>query len=557
MFAGLTPWHILLYRIDELPCWKISKPPSTRHIAFWDEWQYLPIPDLDKHLLLVLERSPTEGQAALNYLSSTRQRWAADCRPNRTRHPPARALRHPSRISPKSTKPSPSAISAAPPTPSSAASTASAKTPPPPSTKPAPTTSALPSPQSPKSLDALIRELTRSSDKYAVRFRPIAQRWSRIIALHIQDLTQAAEQRQEIDSPYIIGVPLTERQEIFVGRIDISARIEQLLLDRRRPPLLLYGQRRTGKTSLLHNLGRLLPNSVVPLFVDLQGPASSASDHAGFLYNLARGMATSAQRQRSLSLPPLSRETLTADPFTSFDEWLDAVEATLQGSTALLTFDEFEVLDQALTTGRFSETLVLGMLRNLIQHRPRFKVLFAGSHTLEEFQRWSSYLINAQTLHLGYLKDDETRQLIERPSADLALRYRPEACDRVLALTKGHPFLVQLLCAEIVVLKNEQDPSVRRLATLKDVNAAVPEALSSGSMFFSDIEGNQLSETATKLLHYMAAQGEGAIANPSALAQHCDNADFAAAIALLQQRELIDAAEERVSNSSGANPAVV
>ncbi|MEO0407567.1 MAG: AAA family ATPase, partial [Cyanobacteria bacterium P01_A01_bin.135] len=370
------------------------------------------------------------------------------------------------------------------------------------------------------------------------------QRWSRIVALHIQDLAQAAEQRQEIDSPYIIGVPLTERQEIFVGRTDISARIEQLLLDRRRPPLLLYGQRRTGKTSLLHNLGRLLPSSVVPLFIDLQGPAASASDHAGFLYNLARSMATTAQRQRSLTLPPLTREALTTDPFTSFDEWLDAVETTLQDSTALLAFDEFEVLDQAFTKGRFDEAQVLGMLRNLIQHRPRFKVLLAGSHTLEEFQRWSSYLINAQTLHLGYLKPDEARQLIEQPSPDFALRYEPEACDRVLALTQGHPFLVQLLCAEIVVLKNEQDPSVRRLATLQDVEEAVPETLSSGSMFFSDIEGNQLTPAANQVMRQITAQGEGATVPQVTLTQQMPNVDVAEAIALLQRRELIDPTEE-------------
>ena len=46
-----------------------------------------------------------------------------------------------------------------------------------------------------------------------------------------------------------------------------------------------------GKTSLLNNLGRLLPSTIVPLFIDLQGPASRASDHAGLLYNLARAMA--------------------------------------------------------------------------------------------------------------------------------------------------------------------------------------------------------------------------------------------------------------------------
>ncbi|MGF1515871.1 MAG: ATP-binding protein, partial [Elainellaceae cyanobacterium] len=280
----------------------------------------------------------------------------------------------------------------------------------------------------------------------------------------------------------------------------------------------------------------------VPLFIDLQGPPTSASDHAGFLYNLARGMATSAQRQRSLALPPLSRDALDADPFTSFDEWLDAVESALEGSDALLAFDEFEVLDQAFTKGRFDETLVLGMLRNLIQHRPRFKVLLAGSHTLEEFQRWSSYLINAQVLHLGYLKEAEARQLIERPSPDFALRYQPEACDRVFALTQGHPFLVQLLCAEIVVLKNEQDPNTRRLATLEDVEAAVHEALSSGSMFFSDIEGNQLSPSAVIVLHHLAAQGEGATVSHAALARELpDAANLENAIALLQRRELIDA----------------
>jgi hypothetical protein len=246
------------------------------------------------------------------------------------------------------------------------------------------------------------------------------------VAYHIRELAEAVGLRQEIDSPYVIGVPLIPQQELFVGRTDIGGRIEQLLLDRRRPPLLLYGQRRTGKTSLLNNLGRLLPSSIVPLFVDLQGPATKASDHAGFLYNLARGMSDSAQRERSLALPPLERESLTADPFTRFDEWLDQVEAALGRSTALLSFDEFEALDRALTQGRFNDADVLGMLRNLIQHRSRFKVLLAGSHTLEELERWAGYLINVQVVHISYLKEDEARMLVERPVQDFALRYEPE-----------------------------------------------------------------------------------------------------------------------------------
>jgi hypothetical protein len=118
-------------------------------------------------------------------------------------------------------------------------------------------------------------------------------------------------------------------------------------------------------------------------------------------------------------------------------------------------------------------------------------------------------LINAQVLHLGYLKESEARQLIERPVNDFALRYEPDASQRVLDLTRGHPFLVQLLCAEIVVLKNEQDPAIRRLATLADVEAAIPEALNSGSMFFSDIERNQVDANGRSILCYLQPRAKG------------------------------------------------
>jgi len=393
-------------------------------------------------------------------------------------------------------------------------------------------------------LDGLLLELTFSSLRYAERFRPIAARWRLIVADHVHKLTKAVELRQEIDSPYIIGVPLTTQQEIFVGRTDIGARIEQLLLDRRRPPLLLYGQRRMGKTSLLNNMGRLLPSTIIPLFVDLQGPASQASDHAGFLYNITRGIVDSASRQRGLALPPLPREALVADPFTRFDEWLDEVERDhLDQNTALLALDEFETLDSALIEGRFSETAVLGMLRHLIQHRPRFKVLLSGSHTLDELQRWASYLINVQVVHISYLKEAEARQLVERPVKDFALRYEPDASQRVLDLTRGHPFLVQLLCSEIVALKNEQELAIRRLARLADVEAAVPEALIHGSFFFADIQRNQVDAAGLALLRFIAAQGEGAVVGQGALARQFPD-DIDHTIDQLLRRELIEPADE-------------
>ena len=410
--------------------------------------------------------------------------------------------------------------------------------------------------------------LSLGTQSHSGRLNPVARNWQRVLEGTVTRLNSKYEDSQEIDNPYIFGSPLDDKQLTFDGRVDIIVRLEQIILDFRRPTLLLYGQRRMGKTSLLLNLRNLLPKSIIPIFVDLQGSVSSARNEIGFLYNLSRGIITSGQRRSDLAFPSLSREIIATDPFTAFDEWLDQVEAILDNDTVLLTFDEFETLDAAFDKGNLDETAILGFLRNLIQHRPRFKILLAGSHTLSEFQRWSSYLINAQTIEISYLTEAETRKLIETPIPNFALRYDPDASDRTYALTRGHPALTQLLCAEIVNLKNEQDPSVRRQASLADINAAIPEALQSGSMFFADLEQNQITAQGTisgaaQLLRHLAAQGESipspdgtkpaATLSHSALTQHfAENiipanpeANFDAALEICLRRDVIEAAEPR------------
>ncbi len=540
LYPLLSAWNLLLLRLDERRLPQGGPALLRWHSAFWDEVQRLSLISLDTHLLLVMAYRPGEGQLALDYLSTSRQRWAAqaaqiewDARrlesclqisavsqaheqlgAGELTGPASALLRSFSRISQD--------VSAA-------------------LRQESAYNQRLALSAVEDRLDGLVRELTRSNERYAARFRPIAAQWRQIVSDQSQKLAEEAELRQEIDSPYIIGVPLTEQQEIFVGRDEISARIEQLLLDRRQPPLFLYGQRRVGKTSLLNNLGRLLPTTIVPLFVDLQGPASRARHEAGFLYNLARSMRQSAEKQRGMPFPALPQESLIADPFTRFEEWLDEVEGVLSDNLALLMLDEFEVLDGALAKGRFDEETVLGMLRHLIQHRPRFKVLISGSHTLDEFQRWASYLINVQVIHIGYLSQAETRQLAEKPVQDFALRYEAAASQHVLDLTHGHPFLVQLLCAEVVALKNEQPPEGRRLATMGDVETAVPRALDHGSFFFADIQRNQLNPVEQEVLRLLARTNGSEPVSRQALVDYFPSLmALEEALVKLQRRELIE-----------------
>jgi hypothetical protein len=84
-----------------------------------------------------------------------------------------------------------------------------------------------------------------------------------------------------------------------------------------------------------------------------------------------------------------------------------------------------------------------------------------------------------------------------------------------------------------------QQPAVRRLAGLADVEEAVPEALMSGSFFFGDMEHNQVDAVGRNVLRFLASQG--AIVKPLLLERQVANPNFLAqTLDLLMERELLE-----------------
>ena len=282
--------------------------------AFWDERQSLRLYGLEDHLLLTAETQPDDATRALHFLANSPQRWAiepvqvaqmarqlAGC----TAIAEIAAMHQ--QISPAQLEGAAGSLLRSFQRHSQDIAAALNQT--------TLYYRRLALANVERRLNRLVRELAQSPQEYASHFAAAAAGWHQLIDQHLQELASSPDLQQEIDNPYIFGVPLTEQQEIFVGRGDISARIEQLLTDQRRPPLLLYGQRRMGKTSLLHNLGRLLSQDIVPLYVDGQRVAG-AVDYADFLYNLAQQMMRGASQQRQVQFPPLTRDRLAASPFT-------------------------------------------------------------------------------------------------------------------------------------------------------------------------------------------------------------------------------------------------
>jgi len=516
-------WNTLLYRLDSAGSGPVRW--LKYHAVFWDEIQQIPFFELSDYLVLaagreaatpnLAESSPEQHSAQsepmLQLVNESRQQWAAQAARIELDARRLEALKSVESLARISDDSAAGLLS----TPAGlmlrnfarlGADVGAALA------QPSPYNQRLVLSSVAHALENLQSELARDGrDRLAVRYQSVARQWHKVVTDHIAELDHLSLANGQIPNPYIVGVPLTRRQEIFVGRTDIARYVEDILRTGDHPPVLLYGPRRMGKTSLLYQLNWMLPRRILPLVVDLQGPISLASNNVGFLHAFARGVRQAAARNE-ITLPQISREALEQEPFTIFDDWLNQVGQIVikEGhETVLLALDEFEALDESLSAGVLEERAILGMLRHIVQHRRGVKLLLSGSHTLDEFRRWSSYLINAQVVELGYLEEAEARQLIESPIQEFPLRYEPNAVRHVLYLTQGHPYLVQLLCMEIVAYKNRQAHAQRHLATAVDVEQVIPAMLERGQQFFADIELNQVDEDGRFALRWLAIKGAG------------------------------------------------
>ncbi len=207
------------------------------------------------------------------------------------------------------------------------------------------------------------------------RWQPVLQRWQGIIQLELEE--QRKQSRGELLNPFLYGNPLRiESKNLFKGRRTFADQIVRLILDKNRPTLVLLGPRRTGKTSFLVNLPRLLPRDYIPIYIDLQR-AGMTSSEGDFCYGLARATHKDS-RSQAIQLPaPPTRKEFLENPYTTLEDWLDDNLPQLGSRRLLFCLDEFEKIGTALTEGRLTQRL-LDELRHLIQHGDRLSFLFSG-----------------------------------------------------------------------------------------------------------------------------------------------------------------------------------
>jgi hypothetical protein len=172
------------------------------------------------------------------------------------------------------------------------------------------------------------------------------------------------------------------------------------------------------------------------------------------------------------------------EPFAIFDEWLDAAERAMpEGLRVLVCLDEYERLGEPISAGWGAA--VLDQLRNILQHRPRWVLMFTGAHTFAELgPAWTDRFISARRVRVSFLTREELLPLLTEPIPEFDMTYAPGALDAILDATNGQPFLTQAIAFELVQLLNEAE---RKQATLADIEQAIQRALISGGEYFANV----------------------------------------------------------------------
>ena len=282
----------------------------------------------------------------------------------------------------------------------------------------------------------------------------------------------------DIVNPYIAGAPVTE-QRMFFGREDVFHWIQNSLAGQYADHILvIHGQRRVGKTSVLKQLGNRLPKKYVPVFFDLQGRTHTTLDR--FLWWLAREIVRVLKQERGIEVPVPEKEVFAADLEYFENKFLAGLRPILGENTLLLTFDEFDNLEESEIKEELARPLV-DYLRRMMGEAGMSFIFSIGSsgRKLENMQAsYTEFFKTALYKKISFLSRDQTSHLVAKP-VEGVLEYERAAVDMIFETAFGHPYFTQLMCHELFA--RCQRTEQRRVAK-SDVEAILDDVVERGTV---------------------------------------------------------------------------
>ncbi|MFM5994410.1 MAG: ABC transporter substrate-binding protein [Dolichospermum sp.] len=256
-------------------------------------------------------------------------------------------------------------------------------------------------------------------------------------------------------NPYIIGRPIGYRESLF-GRESIFKLVQENL-QQSQQLLLLYGQRRIGKSSIILSIRQQLAEVNEFVFVTFDLSFYSQQPWSSILAALAQAIVDNLELETSIS-PPTTRELeLEINIFER--QFLPQVYQQLENKNLVLLLDEFDALISQDLESSAIETFTKKIFRRLSDITKRnnklFIVISIGEHLASTLNILKIFE-DVPKIEIGLLDKDSTKELITKPAQGV-LEYEEEAIKAIFNLSAGHPYCTQIICFAIFSRAREQN----------------------------------------------------------------------------------------------------
>jgi HEAT repeat protein len=267
---------------------------------------------------------------------------------------------------------------------------------------------------------------------------------------HIRFLVVGGQYTPIPTSPYVMGPPV-KTEHMFYGRQDvfdwirgnISGVFQQNIL-------VLQGERRMGKTSILYQLINRppAPQHVCVLYSLELTMIRSLAD---VLFDLAAKICE-VMTDLGLKVGAPRQAKFQEDAQRSLQRFLDRAEGALGERRLLVLIDEIDILISKVEQQVVSDD-VFHLLRGLWQHRNKMAFIVTGAYKVREMLSDSRSILFhvAKSYSISYLDRGEAEALIVEPVSE-HLTYDNMVVDKIIRVTACHPYFIQYICDELVKL---------------------------------------------------------------------------------------------------------
>jgi type I restriction enzyme M protein len=306
-------------------------------------------------------------------------------------------------------------------------------------------------------------------------------------------------------SPYVAGDPVGNKEDVFFGRETLIDSIRRQVI-KSGNVILLEGNRRTGKTSILQYLeGSTSIPGWLSIYCTLHN-AKGSPDAVGvpteevfremalcIAKGIVFGMKLECPLPNNKTQPPgeilgiakACREGIGKEaPFADFREYLETILEVLQQKNLglLLMTDEFDKLQEGIDN-KVTSPQVPENIRALIHQYPRFSAILTGSRRLKKMRQeyWSALFGLGTRESVSSLEPDAAVKLITEPVKG-QLSFSNDAVEKICLLTARQPYLTQCICTRIFDLAAREN---NRSITLDFVDRASDVLIKNNEHFAS------------------------------------------------------------------------